>query len=270
MGLTKRLWMDQLAKGYTAPAGRFVCQSCVTDQCLSEKLDAASEEVCCSYCDSESAAPISVLIEEIIDAIREDYNDPADELPYDSKEGGWQGTVYDNWEILDQLDYWSDRDDLTTDVAVSLSEREWCKENYFGLDKFEALDYGWERFKHQIIHRTRCSTQLSGRGPPSRKHSIPNAEILMSLQSLWLRLEPQELWCCWILSSFRHCRAALITRSDTREKLSDFFGASEMISRNRLTKMEESTLSTFPHRSSRNMFVIGSSMEARRSVTLTV
>ena len=106
------------------------------------------------------------MIEEIIDAIRENYDDPADELPYDSKEGGWQGTVYDNWEILDQLDHWTDRDDLATDVAVALSEREWCKEDYFGLDKFEALDYGWERFKQQIIHRTRFLVMTPEKGSP--------------------------------------------------------------------------------------------------------
>ena len=155
MGLAKRLWMEQLAKGYTPPDDRFVCQACIKDQCLSQILKAASEEVSCSYCDSPNAAHISVLIDEIMDAIKEDFDDPADELPYDGKEGGWQGTVYDNWEILDQLDPWTDRGDLQTDVASAISERDWCKKDYFALDSFEALNYGWDRFKQQVLHRKR-------------------------------------------------------------------------------------------------------------------
>ena len=154
MGLKKRLMIEQLERGYTPPDDRFVCQACLTDRCLAEIVNAASEDVCCSYCGSTRAAEISVLIDEIIDAIREDFDDPADELPYDSKEGGWQGTVYDNDEILDQLDPWTDRNDLVEDVAAALSERQWCRKDYFGLDKFEVLNFGWEGFKQQVIHRT--------------------------------------------------------------------------------------------------------------------
>ena len=186
MGLTKRTWMDQLEKGYTAPADLFVCQACLADQYLSEILDAASEEVCCSYCDSTSAAHISILIDEIMAAIREDFGDPTNELPYDSKEGGWQGSVYDNYEILDQLDHWTDRDDLVADVATALSEREWCRKDYFGLDKFQVLNYGWDRFKQQIIHRTRYLFMMSDEGSPYDGHgSIRPARMLERLCELF-------------------------------------------------------------------------------------
>lgn len=187
MGLTKRLWMEQLERGYTAPADRFVCQACLTDPCLSEIVRAACEDVCCSYCDGgTSAAHISVLIEEVMDAIREDFDNPGNELPYDGKEGGWQGTVYDNYEILDQLDHWTNRDDLVADVAAALSEQEWCRRDYFGLDKFEVLNYGWETFKQQVIHRTRYLFMTSSRGSRYEdRGSIRPARMLKRLGELF-------------------------------------------------------------------------------------
>ena len=187
MGLAKRLLHEQLERGYTPPDDRFVCQACLTDQFLAETVREASEDVSCNYCDSTRAAHISVLIDEIMEAIRENFDDPADELPYDSREGGWQGTVYDNDEIFDQLDHWTDRHDLVTDVAAALSGREWCRKDYFGLDKFEVLNFGWERFKQQVIHRTRylfttarTDSQYDDRG------SIKPARMLKRLGQLFV------------------------------------------------------------------------------------
>ena len=186
MGLTKRLLEEQQARGYRLSNGRYVCRSCVTDHSLSAILEAASEEMSCSYCESKKAANLSVLIDEIMDAIREDYDDPADELPYDGKEGGWQGTVYDNWEILDELDDWTDCEDLRTDVADALSDREWCKKHYFELDKFEILDFGWETFKQQIIHRTRFLFMVSDRESRHEdRGSIRPARMLARLGELF-------------------------------------------------------------------------------------
>ena len=177
--------MDQLEKGYTAPADLFVCQACLADQYLSEILTPLPRK-CAVATVIVQVRHISILIDEIMAAIREDFGDPTNELPYDSKEGGWQGSVYDNYEILDQLDHWTDRDDLVADVATALSEREWCRKDYFGLDKFQVLNYGWDRFKQQIIHRTRYLFMMSDEGSPYDGHgSIRPARMLERLCELF-------------------------------------------------------------------------------------
>ena len=76
-----------------SPLYRYVCPACVTDRYLAEALAAELEDEPCSYCDAAKAAHISVICDEISKTIPLDYVDPAEVLPYDSSEGGYQGVL---------------------------------------------------------------------------------------------------------------------------------------------------------------------------------
>ena len=155
MGYVKRRLMDQLDRerrqGYCAPNGRFVCPSCVTDKFLSDALRNESGSHICSYCRVNKGATIGVLLDEVRDAIYENYADPADELPHDSSDGGYQGSVIDTDDLFDSvLDEWTQCDELRNDVIAAFSKNDWCKKNYFAADGYQRLRYGWDRFVHEI------------------------------------------------------------------------------------------------------------------------
>ena len=143
-------------QGYRAPENRFVCSACVTDTFLSDALKRESGGDLCSYCEVNKAAPITVLLDEIRDAIYERYADPVGELPYESSEGGYQGTVIDTHDLFErELDEWTQCHELWEDAIAAFSGAEWCKKNYFGTDRFDELRYGWDRFVTEIKYRTR-------------------------------------------------------------------------------------------------------------------
>ena len=144
------------SQGYCAPGDRFVCSSCVTDRFLSDALKGKSGGDVCSYCKVTKAAPMAVLLNEIRDAIYERYADPADELPHDGSEGGYQGTVIDAGDLYElELDAWTECGQLLDDVIAAFSRNDWCKKNYFGMDRHDELRYGWERFVSEIKYQTR-------------------------------------------------------------------------------------------------------------------
>ena len=83
---------------------------------------------------------------EISDAAFTGYTDPANELPYESREGGYQGEVFHSYELIEELGDWTHSDALVEDVYAAFSDSVWCRENYFGVDAASRLRYGWDDF----------------------------------------------------------------------------------------------------------------------------
>jgi hypothetical protein len=140
---------------YTFP-DRYACPNCVTDSYLASILAANLEDEPCSYCSAAQAADISCLLDKMKEAILLGYTDPADQLPYESREGGYQGEVVSAREIVYEFDSWTECDELLEDAASAFDPgRVWCRRDYFGLSSYEMLDYGWDDFSEQVKHRTR-------------------------------------------------------------------------------------------------------------------
>ena len=155
MGLTKRLLDEQMERGYTLPERRFVCGDCVSNALLRSALEGSATDADCEYCGRAQAAPINALLEEISEAAFSGFTDPANELPYESREGGYQGQTLDAWEVIERIGEWTDNAQLAEDVDVAFSDHAWCQKHYFSLDEREKLDFGWQGFATQIKHRTR-------------------------------------------------------------------------------------------------------------------
>ena len=155
MGVAKREWVEANERGYWIPDDRLVCANCVANHLLKDLLRGESIRVDCSYCGSEMAAPIKVLLDEISEAAFSGFTDPANELPYESREGGYQGEVLESWEVIEYIGHWTDDEKLHEDVADSFSDQQWCRVNHFGLSDTDRLRYGWRDFVREIKHRTR-------------------------------------------------------------------------------------------------------------------
>ena len=155
MGLTKRHWEEADEKGYAISNNDWVCESCVSNSLLQEVIRRESVDSSCSYCESETAAPIEMLLNEISDAAFHGYTDPANELSYISREGGYQGEVIESYELIQDLGHWTDNEKLQEDVEEAFAGSVWCREHYFSLTEEERLQFGWRDFVRQIKHQTR-------------------------------------------------------------------------------------------------------------------
>jgi len=141
--------------GYSGDQEEYVCPKCVDDPFLKLALNQQLDRVRCNFCNSRRAAPVTILLEILSDTVRAYYNDAAGELPYESAEGGYIFQTMDTRDILEQLDQWWSADNLLDYVVDQFADVCWCKRDYFGLTRYEALTYGWDVFVRMVKNETR-------------------------------------------------------------------------------------------------------------------
>ena len=185
MGQMKELMLEQMERGYSQmPGERYVCSACVTDRFVKEELDGSLEDEACAYCGTVPAADLLVLVDEIADYLVTEFEDPANSLPYVSREGGYQGVVDDGYDVVMDLDPWSDREDLVEDVATAFLGNPRCEKDYGTLKDDDILRYGWKRFSYLIKHHTRHLFFDVVPNKSIQDEGIPPSRMLVALGTL--------------------------------------------------------------------------------------
>lgn len=156
----------------------YVCDECFNDEGLKEWVIAHAEANECSFCGRESDEPIgasiSAVVEHIDVSVSQLYDDPANWLPYESAEGGYQGTTYTSQEILDEvgLDFPNDVDcRLRNVVADGLRNELWCDADPYALSPAEQLNFSWDRFCSVIKYKRRYFFTQEKRGKDNEIYS---------------------------------------------------------------------------------------------------
>lgn len=161
MGMTKRLLEEEWARGYYSIGDKYVCRKCIDERAIQSFIKEYAEKKDCDYCGSRSsrniAAPVDKVMGFIMGGIRSEWGDPNNEgVPWESREGGWQGTVLDSYDLLrDEIELPIENEELWDDIIQSIFDKEWCRKNYWGMRKQDALFSSWERFVKQVLHVTR-------------------------------------------------------------------------------------------------------------------
>jgi hypothetical protein len=168
---------------------------------LKSFIENNAEKTECSYCGTTSDNPIAAHMDEVIDlivrSIRADWTDPANVLPYESAEGGYQGTVYDTDELFDYLcgGVPSSNESVIEEILESIGDQIWCKRRYFSLDRNQELEIGWEEFCGLVKHHTRfmffSSPQINEES--HFREGIHPSEMLDQLGSIVMELELTKL-----------------------------------------------------------------------------
>ena len=141
----------------------YVCASCIGEDALKEFIEGSASESFCSFCDESYDEDYSIPIDYLIDYMREcvsrEYDDPANWLPYESAEGGYQGVTFGAYDlILDelQIDFPNDKNDaLLQCVLDAFDDHPWCNDNPYGPSPSEVAQYSWERFSKIVKHERR-------------------------------------------------------------------------------------------------------------------
>lgn len=89
-----------------------------------------------------------------------------EQLPYETAEGGYQGTTYTTSEILYDdicLSLPRDRGDrLYYALLRNLTDETWCEYDWLSLDRDVALKMSWERFCETVKHQRRFFFHATG------------------------------------------------------------------------------------------------------------
>ncbi len=103
--------------------------------------------------------PLREVVVHIRECLEQFYGYAVDQLPYESREGGYQGTTWDTYDLLFdelELDLPRDHNDrLRYILPFEISTEVWCNYDWLSLDYDEELDYAWQRFCRLIQHERR-------------------------------------------------------------------------------------------------------------------
>lgn len=146
-----------------ACSGKFVCNSCLPDDGLTEIIEDHQEEEDCSFCQQAApavvVAPMEPIIRHMHKCLSQEFDDAAENLGYCSAEGGYLGTNFTTFELFTdylELNLPNDKgNELLSVICDSLGDRDWCHEDPYGPRPHEALLYSWERFCKIVKHENR-------------------------------------------------------------------------------------------------------------------
>lgn len=191
MGFVKQQMIIDQERRWSAGAvdNVFVCASCVDDTALAEVVRQNVSTSTCSYCAGgpgtavRYGAPLSAVVERIVEAICVDYDDPANQLPYCGREGGYQGIVCDTQTVLDEVGFAPSSCELTDDVCRAIVQDDWCSKDWAILDAVSRRRHGWDAFKAMTKHRRRYTFWNAGDESvePGHPDYMPVGEMLRRL-----------------------------------------------------------------------------------------
>lgn len=179
----------------------YVCGDCFEDEDVSEFIADNATHTHCDYCGQASLDPIATHMDHVLDlvvrSIKTEWDDPAEELPYESREGGYQGTTYTTAELLFDLEFPTENDQLLNDVLDSIISDLWCERNYFAGSDSDQLLYSWQDFCDIAKHYTRYRffpENLDDFAQPELQYTTILDEIGRIAFELGLVVETDEDW----------------------------------------------------------------------------
>ncbi|MEA2080401.1 MAG: HEPN-associated N-terminal domain-containing protein [Pseudomonadota bacterium] len=146
-----------------------VCAKCFEDEDIVDFIEDYDGPPGCSYCECNDAptVPLEDVAEHMRGCLLQFYSFAADHLPYESREGGYQGAHWDTAELLfEELGFSlpQDKEDkLFFDLTSHIGDEVWCDYDWLSLDYDDALDYSWKKFCNTIQHERRFFFALANK-----------------------------------------------------------------------------------------------------------
>lgn len=190
MGMAKDEMMRLEHLGIYPGKGGDVCKDCVCDLALAEFIMANTSSDHCNYCGRKSKTPfacdLGLVVEFMAETIKEEWTDPANELPYESREGGYQGEVLNAYELLEEVGFEPVSSDLFDDVCSWFSGQDWCRDDYFAATPSERHQFGWNSFCREVKHSRRYTfwSSLDDGHPEYHPDHLPPGKMLSEVEEV--------------------------------------------------------------------------------------
>ena len=178
--------------------GSYVCVNCFEDPGLVSfiKRYAVAEE--CSFCSATDSIPIAASVEEvsehIIECLRHEYDDAANQLGWIGAEGGYQGAHWDTPDLLSyevELSFPQENEELLLEALFGdLIDQVWCERNAYGLNDEEWARFSWDYFCDVVMHQRRFFFMDMDRDPDDPEVYSPG----QVLQTIFEYAEQMDLF----------------------------------------------------------------------------
>ena len=160
MGGAKRLMMEYEERGYGLVEGS-LCRDHLQDRYLRDTVEPSSddEDNTCLVCgqSGDAMASLESLVKVVVAAMRVWYSDPLEELPWDGREGGFQGEVLDTEDVIRNLCDAAFTPDSSGDLHHALVDAidltQWTPLGG-GADR-DLMDYAWDVYADDVRRGSR-------------------------------------------------------------------------------------------------------------------
>ena len=180
---------------FDQPAGKEVCAGCFSKEAdLASWITENGDHGDCFYCESEALTVIDTA--ELCDFIRERiatfYTPAGDQLPYDGREGGYQGWHTDTNDLifgtigLDLGDMHGS--ELEEDILDYVGDETWSEFDWLCLEYNQSLKSSYAQFAYAISHERRFFFLRHGETGSSHPDERSVGEFLWELGALIDRL----------------------------------------------------------------------------------
>ena len=179
--------MEQQEEGRCIVGHKHVCPNCISDYAIQNFIKHNVAEKTCSYCEDEAerniAAPMKDVIQFIAEGLNAEYEDPGNEVHFESADGGYDLRLTDTRDLLSYLELGDSHPDVFEDLCDEFCDHEWVHRDPYGDLECDALRYNWEAFAKQVKHRTRFVFFRLTTADKEAREPEPH-EILISLHRI--------------------------------------------------------------------------------------
>lgn len=182
--------IDTQLYGHYSHEDRDLCVRCFDDEDLKDFIRGFETKGRCSFCKSRNVAiaPLTEMAAHLHGFMEQNYSKAANDLPYESREGGYQGLTYSTWEVLVENIGLPVRGvaevELGEALAEAIGEDVWCDFDWTALDLDDSLKYSWDRFCETVKHHRRFFFQGVGRSKFSGVDDRSSMEVLRDIKRL--------------------------------------------------------------------------------------
>ena len=156
-----------------------VCATCFEDDDLVQYVTDSNGDPGCSFggCHDTPTAPLGDIARHVRSCLSEFYGFAADQLPYESAEGGYQGRHWYTYELLlDVVGIELPRDidgRLLAGLSDLVGQDIWCDYDWLALDLDESLASAWKALCETIRHERRFFFAAPVAAPANEDEPLP-------------------------------------------------------------------------------------------------
>ena len=164
-----------------------VCYQCFGDKDLRAMIRNYGGARGCYFCERKDAAtmPFKEVVEFILQRIETFYGRAVDHLPYETREGGYQGWHIDSYDMIrDEVCLDLPRDDtdiLFNEIVDGIGDDTWCEFDWLVLEPDKSLKFSWISFCDVVKHHRRFffhDIGASDRGDPDARSPVEFLETV--------------------------------------------------------------------------------------------
>lgn len=157
MGGVKESWFELQSKGLASIPDKHICNIHFDDEHIVNFIKENKDIGFCSYCENKKeVVSFRELMDFIMEGISNFYEDAANYMSYDSREGGYLGKIYTPDELIQELiGLRTDPFKVTEDIVDSIDNIAWSEPEMYFDTLSDQLEFSWSSFKNRIKHESR-------------------------------------------------------------------------------------------------------------------